>query len=494
MRALAASGSQRFQYDAANRLVKVKADDNVTVLAGYTYGDSNQRLISDEGALRTYYACDGSAEYTESGNSTVPQWSKTYIYLGDRLLSTLTPNGGGVETIQYHHPDQLGTRLVTDPSNGTSFEQVSLPFGTALKAESTGPTTRRFTSYDRSLTTGLDYAVNRHYDSRQGRFTQVDRIGMGSVSLTSPQTLNLYAYCTNDPVNHTDPSGLGFISWLKKFVKRVIHALVNAAISAAIAFITSGLDPKVFVAVFVAEFLKEMGWPSQGWLPSVRRGTPPTFPTRSIRIPTSEIFAGTILAPLFPSPQDRLRYIIVWNPNGGFGFATGAGPHKSYSRTFFCEKSAKDIFHRLRTHFSKLANFTGAFGLNNEAYAIVTFGAKLITKGATIPIHNVNFPPSPAPPFVFDVAVRVSAVTYGGRASGFRFDTLQGHLLYPATISFWAVQGDQGSVTFTINVAGEFAGLFAHGLYEAGGKDLEDSIWNNLIDNVERYCGHEPPR
>src|SRR5882762_8031323 len=191
VRALAAgSGSQRFQYDAANRLVKVKADDNATVLATYTYGDSNERLIADEGGLRTYYACDASVEYVESGSSTTPQWSKTYIYLGARLLSTLTPNGSGAEAVQHHHPDRLGTRLVTDPSNGTSFEQVTLPFGTALNAESTGATNRRFTSYDRSVTTGLDYAVNRHYDSQQGRFTQVDPIGMSAVSLVDPQSLD----------------------------------------------------------------------------------------------------------------------------------------------------------------------------------------------------------------------------------------------------------------------------------------------------------------
>src|SRR5260370_37825468 len=36
---------------------------------------------------------------------------------------------------------------------------------------------------------------------------------MKSVSLESPQTLNLYAYCVNDPVNHTDPNGL--FSWFK---------------------------------------------------------------------------------------------------------------------------------------------------------------------------------------------------------------------------------------------------------------------------------------
>src|SRR5205807_318260 len=136
MRALipGSSSSQRFQYDAANRLVKVKADDNA-VLATYTYGDSNERLIGEEAGVRTYYACNGSVEYVESGGSTTPTWSKSYVYLGARLLSTFTPNGSGGESIQFHHPDRLGTRLVTDPSSGTSFEQVTLPFGTALDAE-----------------------------------------------------------------------------------------------------------------------------------------------------------------------------------------------------------------------------------------------------------------------------------------------------------------------------------------------------------------------
>ena len=222
-RALAqGGGSQRFKYDAANRLVQVLADNNTTVIASYTYGCTNGRFVADEGGLRTYYAWSGDttiAEYIESGGSTTPQWSKSYVYLGARLLSTLTPNGSGGDAVQYHHPDRLGTRLVTDPSSGTSFEQVTLPFGTALNAESTGATNRRFTSYDRSATTGLDYAVNRHYDSQQGRFTQVDPIGMKAASPEDPQTLNLYSYCGNDPVNHIDPDGL--FSW-KTFFKALL--------------------------------------------------------------------------------------------------------------------------------------------------------------------------------------------------------------------------------------------------------------------------------
>ncbi len=241
------TNSQRFQYDAANRLVKVKNDSGTTI-AVYTYGNSNERLISQDGDensnYRTYYVSEGGAvigEYSETPSSpTVPQWSKSYVYLGNRLLATLTPNPGtpNTELVQYHHPDRLGTRLVTDPSNGSSFEQVTLPFGTALNAESTGSTNRRFTSYDRSATTGLDYAYNRHYDSQQGRFTQVDPAGMRATCLERPQTLNLYSYVTNDPVNQTDPTGLGFFSFLKKVFKIIAIAVAIALI--VIAIVTLG--------------------------------------------------------------------------------------------------------------------------------------------------------------------------------------------------------------------------------------------------------------
>ena len=232
---------QRFQYDAANRLVKVKENDNVTVLATYTYGSSNVRLISEEGSSRTYYVGDGGAtisEYLESGGSTTPVWSKSYVYLGNRLLSTLTPNGGGGEAVEYHHPDRLGTRIITNPSTGSLSEQVTLPFGTALDAESSGtPSKRRFTSYERSVATQTDYAVNRYYDWQQGRFTQVDPAGMKATKLESPQSLNLYAYCANDPINRTDADGLGLIKFFKKVFKAVLRVLLIAALVVATALL-----------------------------------------------------------------------------------------------------------------------------------------------------------------------------------------------------------------------------------------------------------------
>ena len=124
-----------------------------------------------------------------------------------RLLSSSKPGGDG-EVVEYHHPDRLGTRLLISEADTAVTEQVTLPFGVALEAESTGETNRRFTSYDRSATTGLDYAVNRYYDPQQGRFTQVDPLEVEGITIGDPQSHNLYSYVHNDPVNLIDPLGL----------------------------------------------------------------------------------------------------------------------------------------------------------------------------------------------------------------------------------------------------------------------------------------------
>ena len=185
-------------------------DDAGNPIEEYTYGASRNRLINETASGRTYYVWGGNSpigEYTEASSSSTPAWNKSYIYAGSRLLSTATKDGTG-ERIVFHHPGRLGTSLVTDPSAGTSSRQSTLPFGTAIGAESTGYTNQVFTSYDRSASTGLDYAVNRTHSSTQGRFTQVDPIGMAATSLVNPQSNNLYAYVQNMPSDFVDSLGL----------------------------------------------------------------------------------------------------------------------------------------------------------------------------------------------------------------------------------------------------------------------------------------------
>ncbi len=195
-----------YQYDAAGRLVLVSNNCHSLTpqpLESFGYGADRHRLLSKNAStsLFKYYVWNGNtvvAEYSQPNSSSF-SWSKGYVYLGTRLLATLTPDGLGGELVEFDHPDRLGTRLMSHSASSDVQEQVTLPFGTVLGAESTGSTNRRFTSYDRSAITGLDYAVNRTYESPQGRFTQPD---------PNSQGFNLYSYGENDPVNRIDPTGL----------------------------------------------------------------------------------------------------------------------------------------------------------------------------------------------------------------------------------------------------------------------------------------------
>jgi RHS repeat-associated protein len=208
---------QRYHYDAAGRLVSV-TDDTDALLESYTYSVDRRRIRAGNAraGTQTCFIWHGNtviAEY-EQGDGR-PHWSRALVYLGARLLCTYAPASrrpGGTrnpaEVVRYHHPDRLGTRLSTTPETGEVTELITLPYGTPLQGDAAATGAPAFTSYDRSPVTGLDYAINRHYDPKLARFLQPDPLGAGAIRLGEPQSNNAFGYVEGDPTNRVDPLGL----------------------------------------------------------------------------------------------------------------------------------------------------------------------------------------------------------------------------------------------------------------------------------------------
>ncbi len=129
--------------------------------------------------------------------------------------SRLSPPQGSA--VKWLVNDQLGTpRMAIDQTGALAkvTRHDYLPFGeeigagvggrTYLQGYVADGTRQQFTGHERDAETGLDFMQARHYNGQQGRFVSVDTV---SGSLTDPQSLNLYAYVSNNPVRYTDPSG-----------------------------------------------------------------------------------------------------------------------------------------------------------------------------------------------------------------------------------------------------------------------------------------------
>lgn len=87
---------------------------------------------------------------------------------------------------------------------------------------------------------------------------------MQAASLMAPQTLNMYTYCGNDPVNYTDPSGL-FIGQFFRWLGRVLLGLSRSRVARRIAikfvvnFALSGGNFGVAIRSILPDILQSTG-------------------------------------------------------------------------------------------------------------------------------------------------------------------------------------------------------------------------------------------
>jgi RHS repeat-associated protein len=189
-------GSNTLTYDGENRTI---TSSGSLGSGTYTYDGNGLRVKKVSGSTTTvsiYSSGKIIAEYLNGAAPSSP--TNEYIYGAGQLIAAIQ-NG----TIYYHHNDHLSLRVRTNSTGGIQDQRATYPFGESWYATASNEWT--FTNYQRDSESGNDYAWARYDMNRLGRFSSPDPV-RGNTS--DPQSLNRYTYVSNDPINHSDPTGL----------------------------------------------------------------------------------------------------------------------------------------------------------------------------------------------------------------------------------------------------------------------------------------------
>jgi len=109
---------------------------------------------------------------------------------------------------QKPHQGVSSKNAALHPGFGFAISNTALGMRPVLYDEGVGS---RYTNKERDTETGNDYMFARYYNSATGRFLSPDWSAkiepVPYAKLGDPQSLNLYSYVLNNPMDKTDPNG-----------------------------------------------------------------------------------------------------------------------------------------------------------------------------------------------------------------------------------------------------------------------------------------------
>ena len=176
------------------------------------YNGEGQRIRKEEtkgteSSARNYYYQDGKVLYTTDGANQ----RDSFNLLGreDNVIATARGTGSS-ETWYLYNKDVRGSTSSLIDASGTAAAAYEYDeFGnTTIRAGADFDNELCYTGQVYDKETGLYYYNARFYDPEDGRFLTQDTYRGENME---PETLHLYAYCANNPVNYVDPSGHAFI-------------------------------------------------------------------------------------------------------------------------------------------------------------------------------------------------------------------------------------------------------------------------------------------
>ncbi|MEN6578918.1 MAG: RHS repeat-associated core domain-containing protein [Phycisphaerales bacterium] len=167
----------------------------------YVYDCSGRRIEKKvDGTTELKFLYDGDhiiAEY--DANDTL---LRKYVHgpCIDEPICMIESSGTYAGT-QYYHYDALGSVVaLTDPNGDVVQLYEYSVYGQVAASDANHPNRFMFTGREFDKDTGLYYYRARYYHPEIGRFLQTDPVDYGA-------GMNLYWYCTNNPLNMRDSFG-----------------------------------------------------------------------------------------------------------------------------------------------------------------------------------------------------------------------------------------------------------------------------------------------
>jgi RHS repeat-associated protein len=195
--------NQLFAYNAENKQIQIQ-NTATNIIVDYYYDGGGKRVKKIIGDQETIYVYDAFgklvAEYTTEQAVTT---EGTKYLTADALGSPRAITNARGQVVSRHDYMPFGEEVASGIGGRTST-QGYLTNSSGIRQDGID---QQFTGYERDLESGLDFAQNRYFASKHGRFTSVDPLA-ASANIKNPQTLNRYSYGLNSPYKFTDPLGL----------------------------------------------------------------------------------------------------------------------------------------------------------------------------------------------------------------------------------------------------------------------------------------------
>ncbi len=203
-----------YKYDSLDRLtnaeVKTKEEDvegnkEVTKNIENKYDGDGKRIWQKEDGYETGYFYDGdSILFTTEPNLKKAQ--ENILMPSGKIIASKRVDGDYKDKYLFYNYDLRGSvSSILKPEGGAAKRYEYDEFGNTKEVTNSNiKNDVKFAGATQDKSTNLYHMGARYYDSTTGRFLTQDTF---KGSYNSPWTQHLYNYCSNNPINYTDPIG-----------------------------------------------------------------------------------------------------------------------------------------------------------------------------------------------------------------------------------------------------------------------------------------------